>query len=231
MQSDFFFWCGSPVKGTGIESSRPLTLPPLSGSAASLLLHTGMIVGTLLYSAHLDSLPPDDKGPASAQFLYPLLRPMPRPVREVISFVGLGQSQPVAAPVQRSRSAQLTPTEMPPPPRQVAVAEVHAPDPPKTFSELEVDSAAVRDPDSAGPVYPPKLLALKVEGGTVAQFVVDSMGKIDVSSLVILESTHPDFTQAVREVLPRMKYQPAHLGKRAVAQLVEQRFGFRILPP
>lgn len=219
------------MKGTGIESSRALTLPPLNGSAASLLLHVGMIVGTLLYSAHLDSLPPEDQGPVSAQFLYPLLRPMPRPVREVISFVGLGESQPVAAPVQQAPSAPLPPTEIPPPPRQVAVAEVHAPDPPKAFSELEVDSAAVRDPDSDGPVYPVKLLALKLEGATVAQFVVDSTGKVDVTSLVILESTHPEFTQAVRDVLPRMKYQPAHLGKRAVAQLVEQRFGFRILPP
>ena len=219
------------MKGTGIESSRPLTLPPLTGSAASLLLHAGILAGTLLYSAHLDALPPEPEGPASAQFLYPLLRPMPRPVQEAISFVGLGQSQPVGAPVQQAPSAPLPPTEIPPPPRQMAVAEVHAPDPPKAFSELEVDSAAVRDPDSAGPVYPLTLLALKVEGATVVQFVVDSTGKVDVVSLVILESTHPEFTQAVRDALPHMKYQPAHLGKRAVAQLVEQRFGFRILPP
>ena len=219
------------MKGTGIESSRPLTLPPLTGSAASLLLHAGIILGTLLYSAHLDSLPPEPEVPANAQFLYPLLRPMPRPVQEVISFVGLGLSQPVATKVQPASSAPLRPTEFPPPPRQVAVAEVQAPDPPKAFSELEVDSAAVRDPDSDGPVYPLKLLALKLEGATVAQFVVDSTGKVDVASLVIVESTHPGFTQAVRDVLPRMKYRPAHLGKRAVAQLVEQRFGFRILPP
>ena len=93
-------------------------------------------------------------------FLYPLLKPMPRPVREVISFVGLGQYQPVAAPVQQGPSAPRPPTEIPPPPRQVAVEEVHAPEPPKAFSEIEVDSAAVRDPESAGPVYPVQLLAL-----------------------------------------------------------------------
>ena len=38
-------------------------------------------------------------------------------------------------------------------------------------------------------------------------------------------------TQAVRDALPRMKYQPARMGPRPVAQLVEQRFGFRIVPP
>ena len=219
------------MKGTGIESSRPLPLPPLIGSAASLLLHAGIIVGTLLYSAHLDSLPPEVELPASAHFLYPLLKPMPRPVQEMISFVGLGQYQPVAAPVQQAASLSLPPTKIPPPPRQVVVEEVHAPEPPKAFSEIEVDSAVTRDPDSAGPVYPVKLLALKVEGATLVQFVVDSTGRVDVSSAIILESTHPEFTQAVRDVLPHLKYQPARLGKRTVAQLVEQRFGFRIQPP
>jgi TonB family protein len=118
-----------------------------------------------------------------------------------------------------------------PPPNQVAVEEVAVPEPPRTFSEIEVDSAAVRDPESAGPAYPPKLLELKLEGATVVQFVVDSTGHVDVKSLVVLESTHPDFTQAVRDVLPRMKYQPARMGRRPVAQLVEQKFGFRIAPP
>ena len=151
------------MKGTGIESSRSWPLPPPNGLVASLLLHAMVIAGSLLFSAHLDSLPPDENS-ASAQFLYPLLRPMPRPVREVVSYVGLGETQPIAAPKQQAPSAALPPTEIPPPPRQVAVEEVHAPDPPKTFSELEVDSAATRDPNSAGPAYPVKLLAAQGRG-------------------------------------------------------------------
>lgn len=219
------------MKGTGIESLRPRILPPLNGTVASLFVHAGIIVGTALFTAHLDSLPPEDDASSAVKFLFPTVKPVPRPVMERVSFVGMSAFQPVAAPVQQAASAPLPPTEIPPPPRQVAVEEVHAPEPPKTFSEIEVDSAAVRDPDSAGPLYPPKLLALKLEGSTLAQFVVDSTGHVDVASLVILDSTHPDFTQAVRDVLPRMKYQPARLGKRPVAQLVEQRFGFRIAPP
>ncbi|MEP6835702.1 MAG: energy transducer TonB [Gemmatimonas sp.] len=219
------------MRGTGIASSRPIALPPFNGAVASLLVHAGIIVGTLLLSAHLDSLPPDDDTSTVVKFLFPTLKPVPRPAMERVTFVGMSTSQPTAQPVQQGASAPKPPTEIPPPPRQVAVAEVHAPEPPKTFSEIEVDSAAIRDPDSAGPTYPPKLLALKLEGSTLAQFVVDSTGKVDVSSLVILDSTHPDFTQAVRDVLPRMKYQPARVGKRPVAQLVEQRFGFRIAPP
>ena len=219
------------MKGTGIETLRPRILPPLSGTVASLLVHAGIIVGTVMFTTHLESLPPEEDSSTVVKFLFPTIKPEPREVMERVSFVGLSAYQPVAAPEQQAATAPKSPTEIPPPPRQVAVEEVHAPEPPKTFSEIEVDSAAIRDPESAGPAYPPKLLALKLEGSTLAQFVVDSTGKVDVTSLVILDSTHPDFTQAVRDVLPRMKYQPARLGKRPVAQLVEQRFGFRIAPP
>ncbi|MGV3709678.1 MAG: energy transducer TonB [Gemmatimonas sp.] len=220
------------MKGTGIESSRPSSLPPVSGSVVSVLLHAGVIAGVVAVQAHVATLPPEEPLPITAQFLYPLLKPMPKPVREQISFVGLDQYVTDAQPVQTDPAAvKKPPTEIPPPPRQVEVQEVRVEEPPKAFTELEVDSAAIRDPSSAGPAYPLKLLELKLEGSTTARFIVDSTGHVDVASLEILESSHPDFTQAVRDVLPRMRYQPARMGRRPVAQLVEQRFGFRIAPP
>lgn len=220
------------MRGTGIESSRHLSIRPRLGTLASLGLHAGIIGATMMAQAHLASLPPEDPGPLSAQFLYPLLRPMPKPVREQVSYIGLQGTQPVDLPITPSKDndTRLVETVLPPP-TQMAIEEVAVPEPPRTFSEIEVDSAAMRDPDSAGPAYPLKLLALKLEGATVVQFVVDSTGHVELNSLVILDSTHPDFTQAVRDVLPRMKYQPAKMGRRPVAQLVEQRFGFRIAPP
>jgi TonB family protein len=196
----------------------------------SLLLHAGLIVGTILLQAHIDTLPADDRGPASAQFLYPLVKPMPRPVQEQITYVGMNGFAKSETPVGSSPNAPLA-DATPPAPTQLAIEEIKAPEPPQAFSEIEVDSAAVRDPTSIGPTYPQKLLDAKVEGGTRVQFVVDSTGHVDIASLVILISTHPEFTQAVRDALPRMKYQPARLGKRPVAQLVEQHFGFRIAPP
>lgn len=198
----------------------------------SVLLHGGLIAGVVALQTHIATLPPEEPLPVTAQFLYPLLKPMPRPVHEQISFVGLDTYVAEAAPVQVDESAaKKPPTELPPPPRQVEVQEVKVEEPPKAFTELEVDSAAIRDPSSAGPAYPTKLLELKLEGSTTARFIVDSTGHVDVASLEILDSSHPDFTQAVRDVLPRMRYQPARMGKRPVAQLVEQRFGFRIAPP
>ena len=220
------------MRGTGIESSRTWSLRGLYGSLASMSLHAGLIAATVLVQSHLASLPPEDPGPVSAEFLYPLLRPMPKPVREQVTYIGLQGTQPVELRVTAIKDNDTRQVEtVLPPPTQLAVEEVAVPEPPRTFSEIEVDSAVVRDPDSAGPAYPPKLLALRLEGATVVQFVVDSTGHIEVKSLVILDSTHPDFTQAVRDALPRMKYQPARMGPRPVAQLVEQRFGFRIVPP
>ena len=218
------------MKGTGIESSRPAYLPRY-GTVVSVLLHAGLIATTVLVQRRIASLPPEDPGPANAQFLYPLLRPMPRPVQEQVAYVGLMGTQPVDIPASPMKDNNAKEVSTVPPPTQRAVEEVRVEEPPRTFSEIEVDSAAVRDPESAGPAYPPKLLAAKLEGAASVQFVVDSTGHVDIRTLVIMESTHPDFTQAVRDVLPRMKYQPARMGRRPVAQLVEQKFSFRIAPP
>lgn len=218
------------MRGTGIESSRPPAYPPLVGSAASILLHAAVLAGTVMFSAHLDSLPPDETTPISAQFLYPLLRPMPKPVQEQVTYIGLPGA--LSAPLVQSQAPNGAKAAVaPPPPTQMAIDEVKVEEPPRAFSEIEVDSAAVRDPASVGPVFPPKLLLAKIEGVTRVQFIVDSTGHVEPGSLVILDSTHPEFTQAVRDVVPRMKFQPARLGKRPVAQLVEQGFAFRIQPP
>lgn len=217
------------MRGTGIESSRPFGRPPLFGPAASLLLHAGVVAGYMAITAHLESLPPEDPTPISAQFLYPLLKPMPRPVQEQITYVGLGEPTTKVVENQAPDGKKLA--EAPPPPPQAAVEEVKVEEPPRAFTEIEVDSAAVRDPSSVGPAFPKDLLKARIEGVTRVQFIVDSTGHVEVASLVILDSSHPAFTQAVRDVLPKMKFQPARIGPRAVSQLVEQGFAFRINPP
>lgn len=99
-----------------------------------------------------------------------------------------------------------------------------------TFTILQVDSAATRDPASAAPAYPATLLAQGIQGSVDAQYVVDTSGVADSSTLRILASTHPDFTAAVRAALPGMHFTPARIGDQKVRQLVEQEFTFRITP-
>lgn len=95
---------------------------------------------------------------------------------------------------------------------------------------VEVDSMVTRYPDSAAPVYPPKLLELKIEGGAYVQFVVDTMGFADTTSFRVISATHPEFAQSVREALPAMRFHPAILRSKKVPQLVEQPFMFKIVP-
>jgi len=95
---------------------------------------------------------------------------------------------------------------------------------------VDVDSAVTRYTDSAAPMYPSKLLELKVEGGAYVQFVVDTLGLADTLSFRVISATHPEFAQSVRDALPGMRFHPAILRSRKVPQLVEQPFMFKIVP-
>jgi len=99
------------------------------------------------------------------------------------------------------------------------------------YSDIEVDSVAVRDPASAAPEYPPALIARRIEGGAVFRFEVDSTGAVDMATVRVMSATHPLFARAVREVLPKMKFRPARIGDRTVRQLVDQPFSFKLVRP
>jgi TonB family protein len=99
------------------------------------------------------------------------------------------------------------------------------------YQLIEVDSAAVRDPSSAAPAYPPELEARGIEGHVILRFVVDSTGLADLTTVLTVESTHPLFDRAVRNALPKMRFRPAKVGDRAVRQLAEQLFAFQVLEP
>ena len=95
---------------------------------------------------------------------------------------------------------------------------------------IDVDSVA-RVVESAAPAYPATLLAQNVEGKAVVQFVVDTLGLVDTLSFRVIEATHAQFAEAVRAVLPVMRFTPAIVSSRKVKQLVQQPFLFKILPP
>jgi hypothetical protein len=96
----------------------------------------------------------------------------------------------------------------------------------EAFTVVEVDSAAVRDPESAAPDYPKTLLAQGIQGYAAMRFVVDSTGHIEMNTVHVVDATHNDFVQAVRDVMPRMHFRPARIGQTAVRQLAEQLFKF-----
>jgi len=98
------------------------------------------------------------------------------------------------------------------------------------FTVLEVERMVERYESSAAPIYPPRLSALGKEGSVQATFVVDTTGGVDMTSVQVLASDDPEFSESVRTALGGMRFHPATRGGRAVRQLVEQRFNFRIAP-
>ena len=96
------------------------------------------------------------------------------------------------------------------------------------LTENLVEQAVVALPGTAAPRYPPMLQSAGVEGNVRAQFVVDTLGRVEQGSFRALEATHDLFVVAVRDALLRARFSPAEAGGRKVRQLVEQTFTFTI---
>jgi protein TonB len=92
----------------------------------------------------------------------------------------------------------------------------------------QVDEPVIAAPGSVGPRYPELLRAAGVQGEVVVTFVVDTTGRVEPSSLVILNSTNDLFGAAVRTALPAMRFLPAKADGHKVKQQVQQPFVFTI---
>src|SRR5688500_16500516 len=82
----------------------------------------------------------------------------------------------------------------------------------KPYFEFQVEKAVVPEARSAAPRYPDALRLAGVEGEVLAQFVVDTAGRAEVSSFKVLKSSNDQFTKAVENALPQMRFVPAEVG-------------------
>jgi TonB family protein len=95
------------------------------------------------------------------------------------------------------------------------------------FTPDQVDRQAIldeRQPLELG--FPPALFAAGTRGLVVAEFVIDSLGRVENETIGIVSSTHPLFTEAVRSALVNATYVPAIKKGHAVRQIVQQPFDF-----
>ena len=223
---------------TLIESDHRL-LATAECACASLMLHAGLVCLTVAVLESPRGLPAD-KREATPLFLVPPDRHESPPGGQTETFQrgrpggyfadgseldGAGSgSRPGGRPYGR-----LSPSE-----RSSAVGLAPFGPPARlfdsVFTEVEVDQMVERYEESAAPMYPPSLSALGVEGHVRATFVVDPMGRVDMTSVWLLESDAPEFSESVRTALAGMRFRPARRAGKAVRQLVEQRFNFRIAP-
>ena len=97
----------------------------------------------------------------------------------------------------------------------------------KVYTPDQVDIPARADSLSRPqPLYPETLLFTGVMGQVLAEFVVDTLGHVELDTFGVIASTNPKFTQAVQRALPEWAYAPAMLGGKRVRQLVQQPFTF-----
>jgi hypothetical protein len=97
----------------------------------------------------------------------------------------------------------------------------------KVYTPEQVDVPARSDSLSRPqPQYPEALLFTGVPGQVLAEFVVDTLGHVELDTFGVISSTNPKFTQAVQRVLPEWAYAPAMLNGKRVRQLVQQPFTF-----
>lgn len=96
------------------------------------------------------------------------------------------------------------------------------------FTGLTVDRQARPLRASATPRYPDLLRRDRVEGAVRTTYVVDTLGRVELASFQVLDSSHPLFERAVRDALAAMRFAPAEAGGQRVRQLVEQSFVFAL---
>lgn len=152
--------------------------------------------------------------------------------------VYLSSTPPMAHTAMRNQSACGTillwsrgrDTDPPRPPRRVVdleqmVASLAA------YTADQVDEPAGLNPvNPISVAYPPDMLAGRVGGSVVVEYIVDSEGRIEPRTIGLVSSTHPLFAAAVMSGLDRAvhgsAYTPAIKDGRRVRQVVQQGFGF-----
>jgi TonB family protein len=102
--------------------------------------------------------------------------------------------------------------------------------PDTAFSVLEVDKMVERYESSAAPIYPPELIAIGMEGLVQARYIVDTTGHVDTTTVRVMRSDDPRFSESVRNALGQARFHPAIRAGKPVRQLVEQQFRFKIQP-
>jgi protein TonB len=96
------------------------------------------------------------------------------------------------------------------------------------YSAWQVEKAVVPLAGNPKPEYPSMLQSGHVEGEVLAQFVVDTTGRVDMSSFRAIQATNELFVQSVRRALAEWKFRPAEVEGRKVKQLVQMPLTFRV---
>jgi protein TonB len=97
------------------------------------------------------------------------------------------------------------------------------------LDERYVDRAPRVVGQPVSPEFPTSLRERGVNGRVSVQFVVDTLGRAEMSGLRVVEATDPLFARSVRAVLGRYRFSPGEVGGQKVRTLVQLPFDFTLV--
>lgn len=103
-----------------------------------------------------------------------------------------------------------------------------APDSGGTWDAHTVEVPVVPDARNPRPAYPEILRRGGIGGHVLVEFVVDTTGRVRDGSLRVIESTHEPFAASVRRTMSSLRFTPARVQGRKVAQRVRVPFEFEM---
>jgi protein TonB len=212
------------LESRGVRTPRPLLEAILSAVAHGAIV-VFILVGPSLGN-HLDYADRKKDEITLPEYILPPDKSAP-PQEEHLQFMAVGgigseHDDSGEAPSPEKESSAATRED------RTVVALLRAQLVDNAYSVLDVDSAAVRDPSSAAPAYPPVMMSLAIEGAATIKFVVDTAGRVDLGTVQTLTATNPAFARAVLDAMPKMKFRPAYLGAVPVRQTASQEFKFQL---
>lgn len=227
---------------TLIVSDRPASGAGPLGPALSFLVHAAVVVAVAIQPSvdeRIESI--DEPLPQGLTFLVPPPSAPESPVSELrYREDGGGEGVPEGVEVKDEgtrfgvargsldslKASDAVAQDEDPDPAQIFASPVTIPA--DVFMVLEVDSAAVQDTGTVAPAYPRDMQARLIEGYVAVRFVVDTNGRVDLSTVQVVLASRPEFAESVRAALPGMRFRPARMGSTPVRQLAEQMFRFRL---
>ena len=96
------------------------------------------------------------------------------------------------------------------------------------YFDFQVEKPVAPIPGTGAPRYPAILRSAEVSGEVLAQFVVDTAGRVEIESFKVIRKSHDLFEASIRSALPAMRFTPAEIGGKKVRQLVQQPFVFQL---
>jgi TonB family protein len=223
---------------TLLESGPGATDPRARWTTASVLAHAALIaaaVGATMVDA-MNERP--DPYPETPIYIAPPRAPEPAPRNPDGALLslpreGLRIAESVFPPLHTlllEEHRLSTPELFDPPGGVTPTAAADGSPRGGVFPAVQVERTVVPRADNPPPEYPRTLRESNVEGEVLVRFVVDSTGRVEAESIVVLQQPHALFGDAVRRWLPRTRYRPAEIGGQPVRQLVEQRIAFALRP-